>query len=171
MKTKKIASASPKITPFLWFDDQAEAAAKFYISVFGKNSKIHRIARYGDEGQEVTGRPPGSVMTVAFRLAGQTFVALNGGPIFKFTEAISFIVNCDTSAEVNRFWKKLSQGGSTGQCGWLKDKYGLSWQVVPRQAIELFQEKDPAKAQRVFAAMLKMTKLDLKALQRAHAGR
>ena len=170
MKTKKITPASQKITPFLWFDNQAEQAAKFYVSLFGKNSKIESIARYSDEGQEITGRPPGSVMTVAFRLAGQEFVALNGGPLFKFTEAVSFVVNCDTQAEVDRFWRKLSQGGSKSQCGWLKDRYGLSWQIVPREAIALFQEKDPVKAKRVFAAMLKMSKLDLNALQRAHAG-
>ena len=168
MKTK--TSRRPqKITPFLWFNDQAEEAVKFYVSLF-KNSKIESVSRYGDESQEITGRPPGSVMTISFLLDGQEFVALNGGPHFKFTEAISLVVNCETQAEVNRFWEKLSKGGSKGQCGWLKDKYGLSWQVVPRVAIELFQDKDPAKSKRAFAAMLKMTKLDLAVLKRAHAG-
>ena len=169
MKTK-ITRAIPKITPFLWFDDNAEEAVKFYVSLF-KHSKIESVSRYGDEGPEVTGRPAGSVMTISFRLDGQEFVALNGGPVFKFTEAISLVVNCETQAEVNRFWEKLSKGGSKGQCGWLKDKYGLSWQVVPRAAIELFQDKDPAKSKRVFAAMLRMTKLDLAILKRAHAGK
>ncbi len=169
MKTK-ITRSIAKITPFLWFDDQAEEAVKFYVSLF-KNSKIESLSRYGDEGPEVTGRPAGSVMTVSFRLDGQEFVALNGGPVFKFTEAISLVVNCETQAEVNRFWEKLSKGGSKGQCGWLKDKYGLSWQVVPRPAIELFQDKDPEKSKRVFAAMMQMTKLDLATLKRAHAGK
>ena len=168
MKTKK-SRPRQKITPFLWFNDQAEEAVKFYVSLF-KNSKIESVSRYGDESQEIAGRPPGSVMTISFLLDGQEFVALNGGPHFKFTEAISLVVNCETQAEVNRFWEKLSKGGSKGQCGWLKDKYGLSWQVVPRVAIELFQDKDPAKSKRAFAAMLKMTKLDLAVLKRAHAG-
>lgn len=169
MKTK-ITRSLPKITPFLWFDDQAEEAVKFYVSLF-KNSKIETVSRYGDDGMEITGRPPGSVMTISFRLDGQEFVALNGGPHFKFTEAISLVVNCETQAEVNRFWEKLSKGGKKSQCGWLKDKYGLSWQVVPRAAIELFQDKDPAKSKRVFAAMMQMTKLDLAVLKRAHAGK
>lgn len=169
MKIKTSRTVS-KITPFLWFCDQAEEAAKFYVSLF-KNSRIESVTRYGADGPETTGRPPGSVMTVSFRLAGQEFVTLNGGPIFKFTEAISLVVNCDTQAEVNRFWEKLSKGGSKGQCGWLKDRYGLSWQIVPRAAIRMFQDKNPAKAQRVFSAMLQMTKLDLKVLQQAHAGR
>ena len=166
----KISRTQSKITPFLWFDNQAEAAAKFYVALF-KNSKIESITRYGDEGMEITGRPPGSVMTVGFSLAGHEFVALNGGPVFKFTEAISLVVNCDTQAEVDRFWEKLSKGGRKGRCGWLKDRYGLSWQVVPRAAIAMVQDKDPAKAKRAFAAMLQMTKLDLKLLKQAHAGR
>jgi len=166
----KTSRTHSKITPFLWFDNQAEAAAKFYVSLF-KNSRIESVSRYGDEAQTITGQPPGSVMTVSFRLAGQEFVALNGGSAFKFTEAVSLVVNCDAQAEVDRFWEKLSKGGSKGRCGWLKDRSGLSWQVVPRDAIALFQDKDPAKAKRVFAAMLQMTKLDLKALKKAHAGR
>ncbi|MEO6245534.1 MAG: VOC family protein [Opitutaceae bacterium] len=170
MPAKISSRPAQKITPFLWFDDNAEAAVKFYVSLF-KHSKIDCITRYPDEGREVTGRPPGSVMTIAFRLDGQEFVALNGGPHFTFTEAISLVVNCDTQAEVDRFWKKLSKGGSKSQCGWLKDKFGLSWQVVPRVAIKLFQDQDPEKAKRAFAAMLQMTKLDLKALKKAHAGR
>ncbi len=119
-----------KITPFLWFDNQAEEAVKFYTSIF-KNSRIGKIARYGEAGEQVSGQPAGSVMTVEFQLEGQEFVALNGGPHFKFTEAISFVVNCKTQAEVDKFWKKLSAGGTEAQCGWLKDKYGLCWQIVP----------------------------------------
>ncbi len=159
-----------KITPFLWFDSQAEPAAKFYVSLF-KNSRITALTRYGAEGKEITGRQPGSVMTVAFRLAGQEFTALNGGPHFKFTEAISLVVNCQTQAEVDKYWERLSQGGSKGQCGWLKDKYGLSWQIVPTGMAGFFGGKDPARAARVMVAMLKMRKLDIKALKRAYAGR
>jgi len=155
-----------KITPFLWFDDQAEAAVNFYTSIF-KNSRIGKIARYDKAGEKVSGRPAGSVMTVEFQLEGQDFVALNGGPEFKFTEAISFVVNCKTQAEVDRFWKKLSAGGKEVQCGWLQDKYGLSWQIVPTILGELFSQKDPAKSQRVMEAMLKMVKLDIKKLKEA----
>ena len=155
-----------KIIPFLWFDNQAEEAAKFYTSIF-KNSKIGKIARYGDEGEKTTGRPKGSVMTVEFQLEGQEFVALNGGPLFKFTEAISFVVNCKTQAEVDKFWKKLSAGGKEVQCGWLKDKYGLSWQIVPTVLGELVSDNDAAKSQRVMQAMLKMVKLDIKKLKQA----
>ena len=155
-----------KITPFLWFDNQAEEAAKFYTSIF-KNSKIGKIARYGDEGEKTTGRPKGSVMTVEFQLDGQEFVALNGGPLFKFTEAVSFVVNCKTQAEVDKFWKKLTAGGKEVQCGWLKDKYGLSWQIVPTVLGELVSDKDAAKSQRVMEAMLKMVKLDVKKLKQA----
>jgi predicted 3-demethylubiquinone-9 3-methyltransferase (glyoxalase superfamily) len=151
-----------KITPFLWFDNQAEEAAKFYTSIF-KNSKIGKIARYGDAGPG----PKGSVMIVEFQLEGQVFVALNGGPLFKFTEAISFVVNCNTQAEVDKFWKKLSAGGKEVQCGWLKDKYGLSWQIVPTVLGELVNDKDAAKSQRVMQAMLKMVKLDIKKLKQA----
>ena len=155
-----------KITPFLWFDDKAEEAVKFYTSIFEK-SKIGKIARYGEEGEKVSGRPAGSVMTVEFQLEGQEFVALNGGPHFKFTEAISLVVNCQTQAEVDKFWKKLSAGGKEVQCGWLKDKYGVSWQIVPTILGELLSDKDAAKSQRVMQAMLKMVKLDIKKLKQA----
>jgi predicted 3-demethylubiquinone-9 3-methyltransferase (glyoxalase superfamily) len=156
-----------KITPFLWFDNQAEQAAKFYTSLF-KNSRILDVARYGESGAKASGRPKGSVLTVKFRLDGQEFVALNGGPIFKFTEAISFVVNCGTQKEVDRFWKKLSAGGKEGQCGWLKDKYGVSWQIVPTALIEMLLDKDPHKSQRVMQAMLKMTKIDITKLKKAY---
>jgi predicted 3-demethylubiquinone-9 3-methyltransferase (glyoxalase superfamily) len=159
-----------KITPFLWFNNQAEEAAKFYTSIF-RNSKIGNIARYGKEGEKVAGRPAGSVMTVEFQLEGQDFVALNGGPVFKFTEAISFVVNCNTQAEVDKFWKKLSAGGKKVQCGWLKDKYGVSWQIVPTVLGELLSSDDAAKSQRVMQAMLKMVKLDIKKLKQAAKGK
>lgn len=159
-----------RITPFLWFDHQAEAAARFYVSIF-KNSKIGSISRYDEAGAKTTGRPPGSVMTVAFRLDGQEFVALNGGPVFPFTEAISLVVNCTTQAEVDRYWRKLSAGGKEVQCGWLKDKYGLSWQIVPTILGELLSGKDAAKAQRVMQAMLQMVKLDIKKLKQAAKGK
>jgi predicted 3-demethylubiquinone-9 3-methyltransferase (glyoxalase superfamily) len=155
-----------KITPFFWFDDNAEEAANFYTAIF-KNSKIGKIARYGEEGEKVAGRPKGSVMTVEFELEGQEFVALNGGPHFKFTEAISFVVNCQTQEEVDYYWEKLSVGGKEVQCGWLKDKYGLSWQIVPTVLGELLSDKDAAKSQRVMQAMLKMVKLDIKKLKQA----
>jgi predicted 3-demethylubiquinone-9 3-methyltransferase (glyoxalase superfamily) len=155
-----------KITPFLWFDDNAEEAVKFYTSIF-KNSKIGKIARYDEAGEKAAGRPAGSVMTVEFRLEGQEFVALNGGPHFKFTEAISFVVNCQTQKEVDYYWEKLSEGGKEVQCGWLKDKFGLSWQIVPTVLGELLSDKDAAKSQRVMQAMLKMVKLDIKKLKQA----
>ena len=154
-----------KITPFLWFDTQAEEAAKFYTSIF-KNSKITATTRYGDAGPG----PKGSVMTMAFNLDGQDFVALNGGPQFKFTEAISLVANCETQQEVDDLWEKLSAGGQKSRCGWLKDKYGLSWQVVPAVLGQLMQDKDPAKSRRVMEAMLQMDKLDIKKLKQAHAG-
>ena len=154
-----------KITPFLWYDTQAEAAANFYCSIF-KNSNITSIARYGDSGPG----PKGSVMTVAFELDGQPFTALNGGPHFKFTEAVSFVVNCETQAEVDRYWDKLLEGGQPSQCGWLKDQYGLSWQIVPNVLMEMLQDKDPQKSQRVMAAMMKMIKLDIPTLQKAYDG-
>ena len=156
-----------KITPFLWFDNQAASAVKFYTSVF-KNSKVLKISRYGEEGQRVSGQPKGSVMTIEFQLDGQKFVALNGGPYFKFTEAISFVVNCRTQAEIDRFWKRLSTGGKPGQCGWLKDKYGVSWQIVPAFLGEILSGKDAVKSQRVMQAVLKMTKLNIKTLKQAY---
>jgi predicted 3-demethylubiquinone-9 3-methyltransferase (glyoxalase superfamily) len=155
-----------KITPFLWFDDNAEEAVKFYTSIF-KNSKIGKIALYDEAGEKAAGRPKGSVMTVEFQLEGQEFVALNGGPHFKFTEAISFVVNCETQEEVDYYWEKLSEEGKEVQCGWLKDKYGLSWQVVPTILPELLSDKDAAKSQRVMEAMLQMVKLDIKKLKQA----
>jgi len=158
-----------KITPFLWFDDQAEAAVKFYASIF-KNSKILKVARYGESGAKASGRKKGSVMTIAFRLNGQEFVALNGGPVFKFTEAISFVVNCKTQKEVDHYWTKLSAGGKEIQCGWLKDKYGISWQIVPEALGKLMSSKDAAKSQRVMQAMLQMVKLDIKKLKAAYEG-
>ena len=159
-----------KITPFLWFNDNAEEAVKFYTFIF-KNSKIGKIARYGEEGEKIAGRPKGSVMTVEFQLEGQQFIALNGGPIFKFTEAISFVVNCETQEEVDYYWEKLSAGGKEVQCGWLKDKHGLSWQIVPTVLGELLSDKDAAKSQRVMQAMLKMVKLDIKKLKQAANGK
>ncbi len=159
-----------KITPFLWFDSQAEDAAKFYVSIF-KGSKIRSVTRYDEEGAKAAGRPKGSVMTVAFELAGQEFTALNGGPIFRFTEAISFVVNCETQKEVDHFWEKLSAGGHQVQCGWLKDRFGVSWQVVPTVLVEMLQDKDREKSKRVMAAMLKMKKIDIAGLKKAYAGR
>ena len=156
-----------KITPFLWFDDKAEEAVSFYTSIF-KNSKIGKIARYGDAGAQVSGRPKGTVMTMAFQLEGQEFVALNGGPQFKFTEAISFVVNCQTQEEVDKYWNKLSAGGQEVQCGWLKDKYGLSWQIVPTILGEMLSDPDPKKAERVMKAMLQMKKIDIKGLKQAY---
>jgi predicted 3-demethylubiquinone-9 3-methyltransferase (glyoxalase superfamily) len=160
-----------KITPCLWFDDQAEEAAAFYTGVF-KNSKIVTVSRYGEAGKEIHGKPAGSVMTVAFELEGQTFTALNGGPIFKFNEAISFQVDCETQAEVDHYWTKLSEGGdpSAQQCGWLKDRYGVSWQIVPRALVEMLMDPDAGKSQRVMTAMLRMKKIDIGELKRAYAG-
>src|SRR3989304_5381083 len=148
-----------KVTPCLWFDNQAEEAVNFYVSIF-TNSKIGRVARYGEEGANISGRPKGTVMTVTFELDRQEFMALNGGPLFKFTEAISFIVNCETQQEVDRLWEKLSEHGEKGQCGWLKDKYGVSWQIVPTALGEMMQDKDPKKSERVMKAWLQMKKLD-----------
>ncbi len=156
-----------KITPFLWFDTQAEEAANFYTSIF-KNSKIKKIARYTKVGPG----PEGSVMTVAFTLNGQEFVALNGGPNFKFTEAISLVVNCETQAEVDLYWKKLTAGGGkTVACGWLKDKYGLFWQITPTMLTKLIAEKDADKVNRVMTAMMSMVKLDIKKLKAAAKGK
>lgn len=151
-----------KITPFLWFDTQAEDAAKFYVSVF-PNSRIDKIARYGDAGPG----PKGSVMTVSFSLNGQEFAALNGGPQFKFSPATAFIINCETQAEVDHYWDHLSAGGQVQQCGWLTDRFGFSWNVVPTVLPELLNGADAARSQRVMQAMLKMIKLDIEALQRA----
>ncbi len=155
----------PRITPFLWFDTQAEDAAKFYAGIF-PNSKIVSVSRYGEAGPG----PKGSVMTVAFELDGRPFVALNGGPQFKFTEAISFVVDCKSQEEVDRYWAKLSAGGEEGPCGWLKDRYGLSWQIVPSALGEMMSDPDPAKAKRVTQAMLGMKKLDVEALRKAYLG-
>jgi predicted 3-demethylubiquinone-9 3-methyltransferase (glyoxalase superfamily) len=159
-----------KITPCLWFDDKAEEAAKFYVSIF-KNSKLGKIARYGEAGAEVSGRPKGSVMTVTFQLDGQEFMGLNGGPQFKFTEALSLVVNCKTQEEVDEIWEKLSAGGEKGVCGWLKDKYGLSWQLVPTVVEKMFQDKDAKKTERVMKALLQMKKLDIKKLKQAYEGK
>lgn len=155
-----------KITPFLWFDNEAEEATNFYVSIF-KNSKIVTVARYGDAGPG----PKGSVMTVAFQLAGQDFIALNGGPLFKFNEAVSLVVNCETQEEVDEYWEKLSAGGEKSRCGWLKDKFGLSWQITPTVLAEMYQDKDAAKSQRVMQAMLQMDKLDIKRLKEAYDGK
>lgn len=160
-----------RITPCLWFDDQAEQAADFYTAIF-RNSKIVAIARYGEAGYEFHKKPAGTVMTVAFELDGQAFTALNGGPIFKFNEAISFQVNCGTQEEVDYYWQKLADGGDeeAQQCGWLKDKYGVSWQVVPSVLSELLSDPDYEKSQRVMTAMLQMKKIDVDGLKRAYAG-
>lgn len=152
-----------KITPFLWFDGKAEEAIHFYISIF-KNSKILGITRYGEAGPG----PKGTVMTAKFELNGQEFVALNGGPQFTFTEAISFVVNCETQQEVDELWEKLSEGGKKSRCGWLKDKYGLSWQIVPTGLVEMLQDKDAKKSNRVMQAMLQMDKIDIETLRRAY---
>jgi len=157
-----MATRMQKITPFLWFDDKAEEAMNFYVSIF-KNSKRGRISRYGEAGPG----PKGTVMVATFQLEGQEFMALNGGPHFKFTEAISLVVNCETQDEVDGFWEKLSEGGSKGQCGWLKDKYGLSWQIVPTALGELMSDPDPEKSKRVMKAMLQMKKIDIESLKRA----
>lgn len=159
-----------KITTFLWYDQQAEEAAKFYCSIF-KNSKVGTISRYGSEGKDIHGKEAGSVMAVEFELDGQRFAALNGGPQFKFSEAISFQVHCDDQAEVDYFWSKLSKGGEEGPCGWLKDKYGLSWQIVPEILFAMLTDPDQTKSQRVTKAFLQMKKFDIAALERAYAGR
>jgi predicted 3-demethylubiquinone-9 3-methyltransferase (glyoxalase superfamily) len=156
-----------KITPFLWFDNQAEEAANFYVSIF-KNSKILNVARYGDSGPG----PKGAVMMVTFQLEGQQFMALNGGPTYHFTEAISLFVNCETQQEVDDLWNKLTaDGGKEIQCGWLKDKYGLAWQIIPAVLMKLMSDPDRVKADRVFQAMLRMTKIDIRKLQEAYDGK
>lgn len=154
-----------KITPFLWFDGKAEEAAKFYVSIF-KNSKMGTVNRYGDHGPG----PKGTVMIATFQLDGQEFIALNGGPQFPFTPAISFVVNCETQEEVDHFWEKLSAGGKTQQCGWLQDQFGVSWQIVPTALAKLMSDADADKRNRVMKAVLQMTKLDIKGLQRAAQG-
>ena len=154
-----------KITPFLWFDNQAEEAANFYVSIF-KNSKILGVSHFGEAGPG----PAGTVLTVTFQLDGHEFTALNGGPHFTFTEAISLFVNCETQQEVDELWAKLTAGGEESMCGWLKDKYGLSWQIVPGVLLELMQDKDPLKAKRVTEAMLQMRKIDIAKLQQAYEG-
>src|SRR5213078_4654899 len=162
-----------KITPFLWFDDQAEEAANFYTSIF-KNSRVGNILRYGEEVAKVSesGRPVGSVLTIEFEIAGQKFVALNGGPQFKFNESVSFAVNCGTQEEVDYFWEKLtSDGGEESACGWLKDKFGLSWQITPTVLIEMLHDKDPQKSERVMNAMMEMGKIDISKLKEAYAGK
>jgi predicted 3-demethylubiquinone-9 3-methyltransferase (glyoxalase superfamily) len=160
-----------KISPCLWFDSQAEDAAKFYVGIF-KSSKIGTISRYGDAGQEIHGRKPGTVMTVEFVLEGQTFTGLNGGPLFKFNEAISFQVACKTQEEIDFYWEKLGAGGDpkAQQCGWLKDKFGLSWQIVPEVMQGLMTSGTPDQRDRTMTAMLKMKKLDIASLTKAHAG-
>ncbi len=160
-----------RITPCLWFDRQAEDAAKFYTSIF-KNSRIGAISRYGEAGREIHGMPAGTVLTVAFELDGHSFTALNGGPQFTFNEAISLQVNCDTQQEIDHYWNRLSEGGDprSQQCGWLKDRFGLSWQVVPTVLPRLMTDPDPKKSERVMTALLQMKKLDIAALERAHAG-
>jgi predicted 3-demethylubiquinone-9 3-methyltransferase (glyoxalase superfamily) len=162
-----MALARP-ITPCLWFADQAEEAARFYTGIF-RNSKIGKITRYGEAGREVHRRPPGSVMTIDFELDGQLFTALNGGPVFQFNEAISFVITCKDQKEVDYYWDKLSQGGDpkAQQCGWLKDKYGVSWQVVPAVLMEMFDDPGSAKSERAMEAMLKMKKIDVAALEQA----
>lgn len=160
-----------RINPCLWFDDQAEQAAKFYTGIF-PNSRIVSVSRYGKAGQEIHGRPPGSVMLVAFELDRQSFTALNGGPVFKFNEAVSLQVNCETQEEVDYYWNKLGAGGDpeAQQCGWLKDRYGLSWQIVPTLMAELFKGEATPQCERAMGAMLRMKKLDIAALKRAFDG-
>jgi predicted 3-demethylubiquinone-9 3-methyltransferase (glyoxalase superfamily) len=164
-----MASIKQKITPCLWFDNEAEDAAKHYTSIFA-NSRIKQIRHYGDAGRDVHGKPPGSVMIVEFELDGQTFTALNGGPQFKFDEAVSFQVMCDTQSEIDHFWSKLTDGGREGPCGWLKDRFGLSWQIVPSTLPQMMAGGDAASSDRVMNAVMKMKKFDLAALQRAYSG-
>ena len=163
--------ATRRISPCLWFDDQAEQAVAFYTSVF-RNSKVIEVARYGEAGREVHGKPAGTVMTVAFELDGQTFTALNGGPMFKFNEAVSLAVHCDTQDEVDHYWDRLSSGGDpkAQQCGWLKDRFGASWQVLPRALVDWMTHNDPEVVKRVTAAMLQMKKFDIAQMQEAAQG-
>lgn len=158
-----------KITPFFWFNESAEEAVNFYVSIFN-NSKVGAITTYDEQAAKASGMPEGMVMTIAFQLDGQDFTALNGGPHFKFTEAVSFVVNCETQEEVDRFWDKLTEGGQEVQCGWLKDKFGLSWQIVPTVLPEMLADEDAEKAKRVTHAMLQMKKIDIKKLKQAYEG-
>jgi len=151
----------------LWFDDQAEEAVNFYVSIF-KNSKIGTVTRYGKAGAQASGRPKGTVMTIMFQLEGQDFMALNGGPVFTFSPAISLMVNCRTQEEVDRLWERLSEGGEVQQCGWLQDKYGVSWQIVPTVLGEMLQDEDTERAERVMRAMLPMKKLEIRTLEQAY---
>ncbi len=162
-------SIKQKITPCLWFDTQAEEAAKFYTSLFA-NSRITHVSRFTKVGRDVHGKEAGSVMTVAFELEGQSFIALNGGPQFKFSEAVSFQVMCDTQAEIDHFWSKLTDGGQEGPCGWLKDRFGVSWQIVPSVLPQMMTDADSARSERVMNAFLQMKKFDLESLQRAYTG-
>ena len=166
-----MALMTNKIVPCLWYDSEAEEAAKLYVSVFN-NSRILSVSRYGKEGFDIHGRPAGSVMTAEFELEGRKFVALNGGPHFKFSEAISFQVSCETQEETDHYWTKLGAGGdpSAQQCGWLKDRYGVSWQIVPTALVEMLGDPDAGKSQRVMTAMLRMKKIDIAELRRAYAG-
>ena len=158
-----------KISPSLWLDNQAEEAVNFYTSIF-KNSKIIDVAHYGEAGAKVSGQPKGTIMTVIFELEGQQFMALNGGPVFKFSPAISFLVNCKTQEEVDNLWEKLSEGGEKEQRGWLKDKFGVSWQIVPNILGEMLQDKDAKRSEKVMEAMLQMKKIDIEGLRKAYAG-
>lgn len=161
-----------RITPCLWFDHEAEEAVNLYIAIF-RNSKIVSVSRYSEAGREIHGKPPGTVMSIAFELDGHAFTALNGGPIFTFNEAVSLQVNCETQEEIDDYWEKLSAGGDPAaqQCGWLKDRFGLSWQIVPVALPRLLMDPDPARSQRTMHALLQMKKLDIAALERAHAGK
>jgi predicted 3-demethylubiquinone-9 3-methyltransferase (glyoxalase superfamily) len=164
-----MATLRQKITPCLWFDTEAEEAAKLYTATF-PNSRIKQISRYTEAGREIHGKAPGSVMVVEFELEGQTFTALNGGPQFKFDEAVSFQVMCDTQSEIDHFWSKLSEGGRESQCGWLKDRFGLSWQVVPSVLPQMMKDADGARSGRIMNAIMTMKKFDLEILQRAYSG-
>ena len=164
-----MAITAQKITPCLWFDNEAEEAAKFYVSIF-KNSTIRSVNRYGNEGHDRHGKPAGSVMTVEFEIEGQKFVALNGGPQFKFDAAVSFVIHCTSQEEIDYYWSRLTEGGREVACGWLKDRFGLSWQVVPAQLVEMLSTKDPARTERVTRAFMAMKKFDVGKLRQAFDG-
>jgi predicted 3-demethylubiquinone-9 3-methyltransferase (glyoxalase superfamily) len=165
-----MAIGKQKIAPCLWFDTQAEEAAKFYVSIF-PNSRLGAVSRYGEAGQEIHGKPPGSVMVVEFEIDGQRFIALNGGPQFKFSEAVSFQIYCDTQAEIDHFWSKLGKDGQEGSCGWLKDKFGLSWQIVPTALPKMMASGDARTTDRVMASIMSMKKFDMAALQKVYDGK